>query len=160
MINDHKVDIMIIQEVKINKHNFDWVVGHILQVAKYTYTKTLGASRGIATMWNPDKLNEVELHYYPHFLVVAFFNTIIFCILFNFYGPNTRGKLQVWVYDSLFIKNCNGYKVIWMKEYNTPFYPLEKLGGLEDFSRIMHVLDEFLRKNDLLDMDLQGVPFT
>lgn len=47
-----------------------------------------------------------------------------------------------------------------MKVYNTPFYSSENLGGLEDFSRSMNVLDGFLGKNDLLDMNLQGFPFT
>ena len=48
MIFDHSVDIIIIQEVKMNKHNVDKVVGHIWYDVKYDYSEVVGASTEIA----------------------------------------------------------------------------------------------------------------
>lgn len=57
MIYDHKVDIILIQEDKMNKHKFDKVVVYIWKVDKYAYNKVFGAYGRISTMWNPSKLS-------------------------------------------------------------------------------------------------------
>lgn len=45
-------------------------------------------------------------------------------------------------------------------DFNTPLYPSEKLGGLTNYNDSMLDFADFIRKNDLLDLDLQGNPFT
>ena len=50
--------------------------------------------------------------------------------------------------------------ILCVGEFNTTMYPSEKLDRLEDFSESMHEFMLFLRRNYLIDIDLQGTPFT
>lgn len=80
----------------MNKHNFDKVVSYIWKRAKYVYSEAISALEGISIMCNPDKLNVVELHCYPHFLAVAFNDSMSSWVPLNFYASNTiGGRLQV-----------------------------------------------------------------
>lgn len=42
----------------------------------YAYSEVTGASGGIATMWNPDKIDGGEIFCHPHFVVVPFFDKV------------------------------------------------------------------------------------
>ncbi len=44
--------------------------------------------------------------------------------------------------------------ILCMGDFQTLLYPLEKLGGLEDFSGSIRDLEDFLRRNNLIDIDL------
>ena len=45
---------------------------------------------------------------------------------------------------------CMGY-------FNSPLYPSNKSKGIVDFTDSMKDLDEFINKNDLMDMEMCGV---
>ena len=47
-----------------------------------------------------------------------------------------------------------------MGDFNSPLYPLEKLGGIDDLFKNMQDLLDFINTYDLVDMDLQQNPFT
>ena len=45
-------------------------------------------------------------------------------------------------------------RMVCMGNFKTPLCPLEKLGALEDFFDSIQVLESFLGRNDLIDIDL------
>ena len=47
-----------------------------------------------------------------------------------------------------------------MGDFNSPLNTSEKLGGINEFSKSMQDLLNFINTYDLLDVDLQGNPFT
>jgi hypothetical protein len=47
-----------------------------------------------------------------------------------------------------------------MRDFSSPLYPLEKIGGMIDFKDSMKDLADFINNNDLLDMEIDGVKFT
>ena len=56
-------------------------------------------------------------------------------------------------------KTMRQERIVCMGDFHTPQYLLEKFGGLEDFSNSMQDLEGFLGRNDLIDIDLQGLAF-
>lgn len=47
-----------------------------------------------------------------------------------------------------------------MGDFNSPLYPLEKVGGMVDFNDSMKDLAKSINKNDLMEMEMFGVKFT
>ena len=47
-----------------------------------------------------------------------------------------------------------------MGDFNTPLFPLEKIGGIIDLLESMKDLLDFINTHDLINIDLKGNPFT
>ena len=47
-----------------------------------------------------------------------------------------------------------------MGDFNSPLYPLEKIGGMIDFNDSMKNLANFINNNNLLDIEMDGVKCT
>lgn len=80
MIHDNKVGIILMQEVKMKKESFDKIANYMLQGEKYVYDEVVSASGGIATMWNPNRLDSREILCHLNFVAVGFTDEkIIWC---------------------------------------------------------------------------------
>ena len=51
-------------------------------------------------------------------------------------------------------------QIMCMGDFNTPLSHFEKMGGNRDSPQSMQDLHEFMRKMDLIDVELRGNPFT
>ena len=132
-----------------------WV--YICQGDKYAYSEASRPLGAIVTMWDPNKINGIQIYFNPYFLVVSFTDDSSDSIIFTFYDPTTRGvTLQVWVEASAYIAN-HKTKLIRAENFNTLLYTLEILVVILDVYEIMHDLDVFLRRNKLIDMELKVV---
>ena len=59
----------MIQEVKMTMANLDSIVGYIWPRAKYCYSEAEGASRGVATFWNPTFGKGNSIHSSKYYLI-------------------------------------------------------------------------------------------
>lgn len=71
-------------------HVFSQVANYIWPSAKYTYSATNGAFGGITTMWNLDKVVDVDISFSTHFVVTNFTTHSSNWTTFNFYAPNAH----------------------------------------------------------------------
>ena len=134
---------------------FSKVFDHIWLGAKFSYNFTTRESWGITTLWNPNHVIGKEICLNPHFIVVGFVSKIHRWNMFNFYAPNTHnGRLIVWEEVTNITNSMRNGNMLYMTNFNTLLYPSKKMGNLEDFSRSMYDLADFLGKNALLETDL------
>lgn len=81
--------------------------------------------------------------------------------MFNIYAPNSRsGRRLLWEEISNIILTNQKDQFMLAGDFNSPLYPSEKCGGLEDFSNSMGDLASFINATSLMDIDLQSAPFT
>ena len=96
-------------------------------------------------MWNPERDVGVDISINTHFFVTSFTTPTSIWIVFNFYDPNTQnGRLSTWDEATNVADSMREGNILCMGEFNTPLYPSEKMGGLEDFSDSMKDLEDFL----------------
>ena len=116
-------------------------------------------SGGVATFWNLNDGN-VSLTYSSKFYLISKhrigdkkWNIV------NVYAPNTRnGRHSLWEELSIFLsQNKNAFCV---GNFNSPLYPLEKIGGMIDFNDSMKHLVDFINNKDLMDMEMRGLNLT
>ena len=58
------------------------------------------------------------------------------------------------------LKNMKDEQLMCMGDFNTPLYHLEKLGGNKECPESLQDLNEFMRKLDLMDVELRGNLYT
>ena len=56
VIDSLQTNIILLQETKMSQHNFDKIVAS-WKKWKYLHMQGLGASRGLAVLWNPLSIN-------------------------------------------------------------------------------------------------------
>ena len=56
----------------MKKQNFVKIANYMWQGVNYAYSNFSSASEGIATMWNPNRINCRVILWNSHFVVVAF----------------------------------------------------------------------------------------
>ena len=66
------------------------------------------------------------------------------------------------MYDKLIriTKKMNEEQWMCMGDFNTPLYHSEKRGGNRECQESLQDLSEFMRKIDLMDVELRGNPYT
>lgn len=81
--------------------------------------------------------------------------------MFNIYAPNSRlGRQLKWEeISNLIVANQKSHFML-TGDFNSPLYPSEKCVGLDDFCDSMGDLASFINVSSLMDVDLQGAPFT
>ncbi|XP_057859072.1 uncharacterized protein LOC131067930 [Cryptomeria japonica] len=160
-IATNKVDIILIQEVKMTYQNFATLVDSIWLGSDFSYSKVEGASGGITTLWNKSKLDGHDVGLSHSFLTTRFTMNNFSSYFFNICTPNTRyGQALVWEEITTFMTNNRETMFMLAGDFNTPLFPFEKLGGLTDYSDSMLDFANFIRNNEIFDLDLQGNPFT
>ena len=119
------------------------------------------ASNGITTMWHPNKVMSREVSCNPHFVSMELDDKVYRSFLFIFYAPNTRvGRLVVWKEATRAIRSLPITSINCAREFNNPLHLSGKLRGFENYCDNMYDLADFPRHNDVLDIDLQGSPYT
>lgn len=90
-------NMIILQEVKMTEQVFLRVDSYIWLGSSYTYCEANGASVGISTMLNLDKVLGEDISTSFLFVVTIFTNHSGSSSGFTFYAPNTRNsRLVVW----------------------------------------------------------------
>ena len=122
--------------------SFDKITSHIWMGAEYLHMDVDGASRGIATMWNPNSMKGTEV-WKDKFIIITDFHSSIQCWgSINSYASNSRlGRKET--YDKLarITKTMKDRKLMCMGDFNTPLYDSEKLGGNRDCSKSLQVMN-------------------
>lgn len=87
---EHKIDVLLLQETKMKKANFDNIAKYLWLGATYSYSDADGASGGLVVLWNPLRFNGSELFYYWCSVGVYFAYPGDSWLLINVYAPNQR----------------------------------------------------------------------
>lgn len=154
-----RIDILLIQEVKMTMANLDSISGYIWPGAKYCYSEAEGASGGVATFWNPSVGKENFIHNSKYYLITEHKKDEGTWNVISMYAPNLRqGRCWLWEELSNFLSHSR--KSFCMGNFNSPLYPSEQAGRAMDFTDSMKDLAEFINKNDLMDLEMRGVKFT
>lgn len=125
----------------------------------FCYSEEEGVSGGVATFQNPDAGNGSLIYSSKFYLIIEHKIGDKKWNIVNVYAPNSgNGRHSLWEELSIFLsQNKNTFC---MGDFNSPLYPLEKIGGMIDFNDSMKDLASFININDLLDMEMHGVKFT
>ncbi|XP_057823669.1 uncharacterized protein LOC131035913 [Cryptomeria japonica] len=135
---------------------FAAIAGKLWPGADYLYVDALGASGGIATLWNPMKIKGKLFASSQYFLAVSLHYGDLCWQMFNIYAPNSRARRRnLWEEISKITMTNQKDKMMLAGDFNAPLYSSEKCGGLEDFSDSMSDLATFINASNLVDIDLQ-----
>lgn len=159
LILEMKINIFLLQEVKMPSQTFAEVAGKLWPGVNSLYVDALGASWGIATLWDPIKMKGKIFASSQNFLAVSLHYGEQCWQMFNIYAPNSRlGRWLLWEEISNIIVTNQKNQFMLVGDFNSPVYPSEKCGGLEDFSDSMGNLASFINASSLMDIDLLGAP--
>ena len=101
--------------------SFDKIVSHIWPSAEYLHMDVDGASRGIATTWNPNSMMGAEVCKDRNFIITDFHSSIHGWGLINIYASNRKlGRKET--YDELarITKTMKDKQLMCMGDFNTP----------------------------------------
>ena len=81
--------------------------------------------------------------------------------LINIYPPNSRfGRKEMYENLVRITETMLDEQWMCMGDFNTPLYHSEKRGGNRECQERLQDLSEFMRKMDLMDVELRGNPYT
>ena len=145
----------------MSSSSFDKIANYIWPGAGYIHRSSDGASGGIATMWNLKTMKGYEIRKEKNFVITHFQCNRHNWNMINIYAPNSRvGRKEM--YDNLVKLTDTRLQDQWMcmGDFNTPLYHSEKRGGNRECQESLLDLDDFMRKLDLMDVELRGNPYT
>lgn len=160
-VRQHKLDYLFLQETKMDKETAE----KIKSFNNY-YTMAIsseGASGGTMILWKRSLFLGTLLNANKHFMVIKIKNIDQNnnWYIVNVYAPNIKNaRKKVWETLSN-IKSKDFYgRWIFLGNFNVPLYEHEKKGG--NANQLDGRLDfmDFINKEGLMDIDIQGIEFT
>ncbi|XP_059067365.1 uncharacterized protein LOC131858218 [Cryptomeria japonica] len=161
LVREHKPDIVIIQETKMNKEKVEKI--KLFKDGEVFSGISDGASGGIAIFWNLRRVSgePVKQDINLDFIRFHHIGDGTSLLLTNIYAPNNRfGRRKFW-------KKLEAIRVLYkedmwivMGDFNTPLQDNEKFGGVPSQLESRMVLLNFINNQGLHDIELQGAKFT
>ncbi|GLJ36798.1 hypothetical protein SUGI_0742270 [Cryptomeria japonica] len=118
-----------------------------------------GASSGIASLWNLVSFNGTLIHSAKNYLIVNMkdLRSHFEWYLINVYAPNAISpQASLWSFLENFILNSSMDFWMVVGDFNSPLYPSEKSGGIEDYSRSINDLVDFIFVAGMMDIHPGG----
>lgn len=156
----NKIEVLLLQEVKMNDAPFSLITGKIWPGAEFFISDASGASSGLAAMWDPSEFYGSLITTSANFIFSRLSCTLDSWFLINVYVPKIRmGKLIMWNNITALLQNDHNTHWMIVGGFNSFLFPSRKLGGLLVYSDIISDLVDFIGRNGLLDVDLIGQRF-
>ncbi|XP_059075238.1 uncharacterized protein LOC131875198 [Cryptomeria japonica] len=122
-----------------------------------------GASSEMGIIWNPSNVQITLLgedKYWQHCLVTSLCKNESFN-LFNVYGPSaTNDKRELWALLSNIFQNITMDSCVFAGDFNAILASNEKQGGIQRIGMDQKDFQDFVDKNQLLDVALKNGTFT
>lgn len=161
MVRDNRPDIVLIQETKMSKEKVENI-----KFFKDNYIiegSSEGSLGGIATFWNGNSIEGEVISQDNNMTSIRFHhlkdNTS--WVLTNIYAPNTKNeRKKFWLKIDQAISLFEKESWIVLGDFNTHLKEDEKIGGSQPNLDNSLDLMNFITRQALIDIDLQGISYT
>jgi len=163
MIQLEKPAIVFLQETKSTKASLERILNKAWHGSRSVSVDAVGASGGLAIVWNPQILTLQDFHATHNFIQATFhlLGTELHGLLTNTYFPQyLHQKLEV--LEALTALNATRQYPLWISggDFNIITNLKEKKGGRMRLEEDSTGLKEFIQSNQLIDMQTSNGTFT
>eukprot|EP00253_Pinus_taeda_P013020 PITA_13020 len=163
MIQSEKPTVVFLQETKNTNVILEKILRKAWPGSRSVSVDGLGASGGLAIVWNPQSITLQDFHASRNFIQASFhiLGTEIHGLLTNTYFPqDLHQKLEV--LEALTALNANRLHPLWISggDYNIITSLTEKKGGRMKLEEDSTGLKEFIQNNQLIDLQTSNGLFT
>ena len=160
VIDSLQADIILLQETKLSQNKFDKIIVSWKKWKAY-HMQGLGASGGLAVLWNPLTVNSQLLHQESNWQLININAFDISFILINVYGPtSTFDKARLWESITHSLQMQDQQQVVIGGDFNALLDQSEKIGGIIPPSKTLQDFNAFVDNNNLMDVHPNNGVFT
>ena len=160
VIDSLQEDIILLQETKLTKNNFDKIITSWKKWRVY-HMQGLGSSRGLAVLWNPLIVNSLLLFQESNWQLIHINAFDISFILINVYGPTSiLDKACLWESITHYLQMQDQQRTVIQGDFNALLDQSKKVGGIMPPSKTLQDFNAFVDNNNLMDVHPNNGAFT
>ena len=160
VVDSMQAYIIFLQETKLSQDNFDKIVAK-WKKWKYFHAHGIGASGGLATLWNPLTVNAQLIQKDNNWQMLHISTFDISFILINVYGPSSsKDKACLWETITHSIQIQELQQVVIGGDFNALLSQVEKIGGIIPPPKTLQDFNCFVDNNNLMDIHPRNGSFT